>query len=232
MDYELRAVKRVTAIVDFAKNNPNPRRIVPSRYSKNYVERSLAGSLAGIKKNKACGCPSGHKHYPVLDTVVSEMGMPKILDKIDKKKKAIEGLQETINWMLENGRVPVRKKDNTVESMHATRIMNFGYTKDGKVAGVWYPEFDQMMEDVGYSRIFWRPFDGQVIDGNVDDILAFYKKNSRVPSQQSADADERKLYTKLIRYRQVKQGKTSMKWNPEIDATIKRRKIKNIFEVC
>jgi hypothetical protein len=34
-----------------------------------------------------------------------------------------------------------------------------------------------------------------------------------------------------VRYRQIKQGKTPMQWNPEIDAMIKAKKIKNFFEV-
>ena len=68
-----------------------------------------------------------------------------------------------------------------------------------------------------------------MVDCDVDDLLKFYKKNRKVPSQLSIDPEERKLYRKLIRFKQVKKNKTCMIWNPEIDVKIKNMKIKNIF---
>lgn len=232
MDHEEIAIAKVKRIIAFRKRNTHPRRTLPSVYSTSYIERSLAYSLKGLKRGLRCQCPGTSKFYPSLQEVAEKAGDAKLFDRIDRKQKAIDKLKKVIDWTELNGRLPGRTVKDPYENSLYIIIQNLGYIKDGSLQGVWYKELDEMMIAAGHPRLFWRAFDGQPVSSDVSDVLNFYKKFKRLPSQLSEDADERRLYRKLIRYRQVLQGKTSMTWNPEIDEMIKARKIKNIFRVC
>lgn len=213
------------------KRNQGARRIVPSAYSADPDEKSLGLFVSGLKQSKWHNRPNDRVFYPSLEAIAIERDAHTFFDRVRTKENAISKLQETINWIVVNGKLPGYTIKDEIERTHRVRLNNLISIKAGKLQGVWYPEYDQMMADIGYVGFFGTEIHGQIASSEVDDLFRFYKKNGRVPSQLSEDAEERKLYRKLVRYRQIKQGKTPMQWNPEIDAMIKAKKIKNFFEV-
>lgn len=213
------------------KRNQGARRIVPSQYSVDPEEKSLGEFLCGLKQAKWHGRENGRVFYPTLESIVVERQVPNFFDPIRTKENAIAKFQSTIDWIVSNNKLPGYTMKDSIERSHRVRLNNMASIKIGKLQGIWYPEYDQMIADIGHPDFFGTAIHGQIAPSEVDDLFRFYKKNGRVPSQLSEDSEERQLYRKLVRYRQIKQGKTPMKWNPEIDAQIKAKKIKNFFEV-
>lgn len=213
------------------KRNEGARRIVPSIYSSDPDEKSLGMFLSGIKQAKWNKPVNGRVFYPSLEDIAAERNVPTFLDPVRTKENAIAKFQATIDWIVLNGKLPGYTMKDPTERSHRVRLNNMTSIKIGKLQGVWHPEYDQMIADAGYPDFFGTAIHGQIAPSEVDDLFRFYKKNGRVPSQLSDDAEERQLYRKLVRYRQIKQGKTPMQWNPEIDAQVKAKKIKNFFEV-
>ena len=227
--HEKKAIETVKKIIAIKKADPDARRIVPSTYSKDNKERRLGYILQRIKQGKECGCSKGHKYYSSLGEIAESQGVPDIFEKVDRKSRGINKLQLAADWIVANGRMPRGTIKDPIENAHFVTIQNFGYVKDGKLQGIWYPEYDTIMNKANLAFVFKRDFDGKPVSADVDDLLNFYKRMNRLPTQLSDSYEERRLYAKLIRYKQVLHGKTSMVWNPEIDEKIKRRKIKNIF---
>lgn len=236
MKYEVRKklaerkLKRAIRISKLKRHN-NARRIVPSAYSSDPEEKALGSFLGSLKQAKWNPNKPQRVFYPSLESIIVEKEVPNFFDPVHTKENAIAKLQATIDWIVSNGKLPGYTQKDKIERSHRVRLNNLKSIKIGKLQGVWYPEFDSMMESIGFPGFFGVEIQGQIAPSEVDDLFRFYKKNGRVPSQLSKDAEERQLYRKLVRYRQIKQGKTPMKWNPEIDAQVKAKKIKNFFEV-
>ena len=220
------ATNKVKKIIRFRKTNSNQKRIVPSVYSNNFRERQLAHSLYGLKHAKRYPGKNGIVFYDNLETVSESLNDANLFEYVERKKIAIRNLQTVLDWISENSRFP---KYNKEEQKLYKILENFKYIKSGKLQGIWYSELDDMMKNFGYPEYFKTDVENKMVDCDVDDLLKFYKKNRKVPSQLSIDPEERKLYRKLIRFKQVKKNKTCMIWNPEIDVKIKNMKIKNIF---
>jgi hypothetical protein len=212
------------------KRNQGSKRIVPSVYSDDPVERSLGFFLSGIKHAKWHPEKARRVFYPSLLDVVVEKDAVSILEPVRTKDNAIKKFQATIDWISENGRLPRSTVYDPIENSHLIKLNNLQSIKEGKLLGIWHPEYDEMIASVGYPAFFEFENEGAMIENDIDDICRFYKKYGQVPSQLGGTV-ERKLYRKLIRLRQIKQGKTPLKWNPAIDATLKSKKIKNFFEV-
>lgn len=231
-DRESLAKRRMKHVIKFSrlKKHQGVRRITPSVYSNDPHERSLGLFLSSIKCAKwNPGGKNTRVFYPSLVDVAIEQGAPTILEPIRTKGTAVSKLQETLDWIALNGRLPKQKSTRCIEKDHAVRLRNLTAIKNGTLQGVWYSEYDEMLASAGYPDFFKCEDSGKLIDADVDDLCRFYKRYSRVPSQLSPSCEERKLYRKLVRYRQVKNGKTVLLWNPEIDEKIKAKKIKNFF---
>lgn len=223
------ATNKVINIINFRRINANGKRIRPSLYSNNPIERSMGNTLYRLKYTKRYPEKGSSVFYDNLDKLANDYSDSNLFSYVNKKELAITQLQEVADWIVANGRLPKRTNNNDIEFSHSKRLDNIRCIVKGTLQGIWYPELDEIMKSIGYPDYFKSNIDGVMIDSNVEDLLSFYKKNKRHPSQLSDLPEERKLYRKLIRLRQVKQGKTKMIWNPEIDHKIKAKKIKNIF---
>jgi len=223
------AIQKVVKIIKFRRVNGSSKRVAPSQYSKDPVERSLGNSLNALKSAKRRPATGKNIFYDNLEKIASDYSDPELFDYVNKKKKATDKLQEIADWIVSNGRLPKCSLKNELEWSYNKRLQNLRNVREGKLQGVWYPELDSIMESIGYSNFFGLEADGMMIECDVNDLLYFYKKFGRNPSQLSDSSDERRLYRKLIRHRQIKQGKTTLKWNPEIDLLLKQKKMRNIF---
>lgn len=233
MNYELQVTKKVIKVLEFRKKSTNKKRIAPSKYSKNKKERVLGVTLSTLKTAKHNPETARRKFYPSLDKVAEAYGEPKLFDKIDKKAKAISSLYNVLNWIKENERLPKRYYTDELSKKKEYEIaivyQNLLLVKSGKLFGVWYKEFDNIIEEYGFSEFFKVGLENVMVSSDIKDLIQFYKKHNRNPTQLSKSDVEKKLYRKLIRLKQVKQGKTCQLWNPDIDEQIKKLKIKNIF---
>lgn len=224
-----KTLKTVIKIIKFRKINTNNKRIVPSQYSKNKSERYLGQVLSGLKTSKHNPPkPKRRRFYPELEEIIEKYNDKKLFDKIDKRKVAINGLISVLEFIKENNRKPMVRKNSAEYNLYK-RYQNLNFIKSRKLPGIWYPEFNDIIKSYGLENYFKCDLDNIMVDSNVNDLLKFYKKFKRNPSQLSDDANERSLYRKLISLRQVKKNKTCQIWNPEIDNQIKKLKIKNIF---
>lgn len=225
-----RKLKRAIQISKL-KRHQGAKRIVPSAYSSDPEEKALGSFIGGLKQSKWHNSSNGRVFYPSLEEIAIDRNVPNIFEPVRTKETAISKLKETVDWIISNGRLPGYTIKDLVERKHRIRLNNLTSIKIGKLQGIWYPEYDNMMAEIGFPDFFGTAIQGQIASSEVSDLFRFYKRHGRVPSQLSEDSVERQLYRKLVRYRQIKQGKTPMKWNPEIDDQIKIKKIKNFFEV-
>jgi hypothetical protein len=228
MNFEKIAIKKVKNIINFKKRfHESSKRITPSPYAKRKYERTLGQALRDYKTGKNKGNNhSSRNYYPVLLEVALEKNEPNLFEYVDKKQKAINNLTNAFEWVLKNGRFPNHKKE---EQTLRKVFENFKAIKSGKLAGIWYRELDEIASKYGYPEIFKNDLENTVVNVDVKDLIRFYKKFSKKPTQLSENPEERKLYTKLIRLKQIKAGKTCQLWNPVLDEQIKKAKIKNIF---
>lgn len=221
------ATNKVKKIIRFRKTNKNSKRIIPSIYSKNKFERSLGLKLMSLKHAKRYPGKNGCIFYDNLENLAAEQNDPSLFEYVNKKNVAIKNLQSVLNFISENSRFPNTIEDN--EKKLNKILCNFKQIKNRSIPGIWYLELDEMMSNAGYPDFFKSPKENEMVKCDVDDLLLFYKKNKKKPSQLSDDIVERRLYRKLILLKQIKNKKSVMVWNPEIDEKIKKMKIKNIF---
>lgn len=228
MNRELISTKKVIKIVRFKQANPNSKRITPSLYSKRKKERQLASSLYNLKHAQRYPGKNGNVFYPILEKVVEELNEPKLFSYVDRKQKAIDNLNFVLEWIKNNdNRFPKGKQKDPVEKKCNVIMRNFLATKLGKLSGVWYSELDDMIKQSPFPNYF--TIEQKVISDDIEDLIKFYRKNKRTPTQLSKDPVERSLYQKMLRYKQSKAGKNVLIWNENIDKIIKRTKIRNIF---
>lgn len=224
MNREQIAQGKVKHIINFRKKVINTKRITPSCYSVDYIERSFGNKLSKLKtaKNKGTGdC----KFYPSLQMLAEENNEPNLFEYVNRKQKAISKLIAIFELMKITGKFPSEKDDPDNYKF----LRNLKPIKEGKLQGIWYPELDTIATDYGHPSLFGSNLDNTIIEVDITDLMKFYKKNNRNPSQLSESKNERDLYRKLIRLKQIRQGKTVQKWNPELDLILKRAKMKNLF---
>jgi len=216
------AVKKVKKIIKIRSKSTNNKRIVPSSYSNNKTERSLGNSLARLKraKNRKIGV-----FYPSLQVIAEDNNDPKLFDYVNYKEKSLKTLSECLEKIKQIGKIPSFGQDAKTNKF----ILNLVSIKSGKLQGIWYPEYDELAIKYDLPELFKTNIQGTMISADITDLMKFYRKHNRTPSQLSDNKAERDLYRKLIRLRQIKQGKTCQLWNPELDNILKKAKIKNFF---
>lgn len=228
MNRELISTKKVIKIVNFKQDNPNSKRTTPSLYSKRKKERSLATSLYNLKHAQRYPGKNGNVFYPILEKVVEALNEPRLFSYVDRKQNAINNLNFVLEWVKNNdNRFPKNTQKDSVEKKCNILMCNFLAVKLGKLSGIWYSELDDMIKDSPFPNYF--TIEQKVISDDVEDLIKFYRKNKRTPTQLSKDPDERKLYNKMLRYKQSKAGKNAFVWNENVDKIIKKTKIRNIF---
>jgi hypothetical protein len=226
MNKELISTKKVIKIINFKQSNPNKKRLTPSLYAKRKRERALATSLYNLKHAQRYPGKNGNVFYPILEKVAEALNEPKLFSYVDRKQKAIDNLNMVLDWIKENGRFPKGTQKDSLEFKCRKLMENFYATKIGRIPGVWYPILDEMIKNSPYPDYF-KVEDSKIIPNDVDDLIKFYRKNKRLPTQLIQI--EKPLYNKLLRYKQSKAGKNIFAWNPDIDKHIKQLKIRNIF---
>lgn len=219
---EQRMISRTAELISFIQLHGKPK-----QHSENEYERSLSKLLERLisaKASKDNRNSSGNVFYPIMQALADATGMPTLFDRVDRKKQQIDNLLLVLEFMKAENREPSRARD-TEYKLYCI-LSNFRLVRSGKLAGIWYEEFDKLLTEYGY----FIEHSNERISQDVRDIISFYRKNKKTPSQLSEDPIERKLYNKLIKYRQSRAGKGAQKWNHEIDEYLKNKKIRNIFK--
>lgn len=220
---ENNAIKKVNKIIKFRTKHTNNKRIIPSEYSNNPVERSLGNKLTRLKTAKNRG--TGDKFYPILQTIAENNNDPNLFEYVNNKQKAITKLINCLEKVKLLGKFPTANEDFDTWKF----IRNLQYVKKGLLQGIWYPELDALAIEYGHPNLFKTNIEGTRVEVDIIDLMKFYKKHNKTPSQLSNDAGERALYRKLIRLKQIKQGKTVQIWNPELDNILRNAKMRNFF---
>ena len=207
MNFEKVAIRKVKKIINFKKKfQEGSKRITPSTYAKQKYERTLGQALNQYKTGKNKGNNGSRRnYYPVLLEIASQNNEPELFEYVNRKQKAIDNLTNAFERVLKNGRFP---KENKEERSLRKVFDNLKNIKSGKLAGIWYSELDEIASKCGYPDLFKNDLENTVVNVDIKDLIRFYKKFSRKPTQLSENPEERKLYTKLIRLKQIKDGKT------------------------
>lgn len=116
----------------------------PSQYSKDKLERKYGFKIISYKGTMAKGTNSPEIYQFIIDN-----GMGYILESKNYLEDAIKGWQEIIDWVIDNGRSPLRynTKDKT-EIKYYRRIEHYRKGLNGKKGGSKpYPEVNQLIID-------------------------------------------------------------------------------------
>jgi hypothetical protein len=145
------AIMKLETILDWCDKNQKR----PSLESLDKKEKQHAAWLASKRqaklgkkwKNGSLVC------YEELDLICKKRGYRDLLNRIDNKQKAINRLNEVLNWCDKKGKMPSSWADDPIEKKHAGWLSSRRQAKVRRNRSVHYEELDTICCDRGYPNI-------------------------------------------------------------------------------